>query len=355
MEPFGAQPAGGMGADVLATVRFATHRFGDVRMGAVVRKLRVAAVQAVSRDGEIARNLAHADPLVARAAGEGAELVLLPELYSTGFRMTRDIWRAAEPSNGPTAQWLCETAQKHGIWIGTSFLEAAEGDLYNSFLLTAPSGAPAGRVRKSRPAAPEAYFYKAGDDPHVIETPLGRIGVSICYEQMLAEVVRGLHAARIDLLLMPHSAPRPTAQRGFSERDVERLLEVIRLGPPWLAKTLGVPSVMANKAGPWKSPLPFIFPSEDTAFCGLSGIFDAEGTTLTRLGEMEGIALHDVVLDPARQRPALPAMPGHWSRPVPWFATLWRGVEWLGSLNYRLSRERRKAAKEVHLASCSGL
>lgn len=316
-------------------------------MGNAARELRVAAVQAVSLDGDVDRNLKHAEPLIARAADSGAELVLLPEFYGTGFRMMRQLWRAAEPLHGRTTRWLAAVARCHRLWIGTSFLEAEGSDFYNSFVLVAPDGEVAGRVRKSTPAAPEAYFYRAGKDPHVIDTPLGRIGVSICYEQMLAAVVRELHEARIDLLLMPHSAPRPTAQRGFSERDVESLVDLIRCGPGWFAATLGVPAVMANKAGPWKSPLPFIFPEEDTVFCGLSGIFDAEGKALKRLDETEGVAVQSVVIDPVRERPLLPAMAGHWSRPMPWFTTLWRGVERLGALHYGLSRERRRLARDV--------
>ncbi|WP_422365932.1 carbon-nitrogen hydrolase family protein [Pelagibius sp.] len=309
-----------------------------------MRKLRVAAVQAVSLDGEIARNLSHVEPLVAEAAKDGAELILLPELYPTGFRMTTEIWEAAETSAGPTVRWLRATAQRLGVWIGTSFLEAEAGHFYNSFVLAAPDGELAGRVRKSTPAAVESYFYRAGSDPHVIDTPLGRIGVSICYEQMLSTVVQELQAAKIDLLLMPHSVPRPTAQRGFTESDVERMLDLVRLGPPWLAETLGVPVVMANKAGPWKTPLPFIFPAEDTIYCGLSGIFDAKGGTLKRLGEAEGTAIADVWLRPDRDQQPLPKLSGHWSRPMPWFTTLWRLVESLGGLHYRFSKARKRAA-----------
>lgn len=313
-------------------------------MGNAARELRVAAVQAVSIDGDVDRNLKHAEPLIARAAEAGAELVLLPEFYGTGFRMTKEIWQAAEPFDGRTTRWLAHTARRHGLWIGTSFLEAEGSDLFNSFVLVSPDGKVAGRVRKSTPAGPEAYFYRAGHDPHVIDTPLGRIGVSICYEQMLAAVVRELHEARIDLLLMPHSAPRPTAQRGFSERDVESLLDLIRHGPGWFAATLAVPAVMANKAGPWRSPLPFIFPEEDTVFCGLSAIFDAEGKALKRLNETEDVAVQSVVIDPSRERSPLSAMAGHWSRAMPWFTTLWRGVEKLGALHYGMSRERRRLA-----------
>ncbi|MEM7023577.1 MAG: carbon-nitrogen hydrolase family protein [Pseudomonadota bacterium] len=311
------------------------------------RKLRVAAVQAVSLDGEIERNLGHAEPLIARAVDGGAELLLLPELYPTGFRMTCEIWDAAEPFLGTTVAWLQAMARRHQIWIGTSFLEAAEADLYNTFALVAPDGEIAGRVRKSMPAGPEAYFYRGGDDRHVIDTPLGRIGVSICYEQMLAPVVRELHAGRIDLLLMPHSAPRPTVQRGFSQRDVARFLDLIRLGPKWLAQTLGVPAVMANKAGPWKTPLPFIFPPGDSVFCGGSGVFDAQGRELVQLGVDEGVAIAGTVMDSAHTRPSLPVMSGRWSRPMRWFTRIWRLAEGYGSLHYRLSRKRRNIAESV--------
>lgn len=75
--------------------------------------LRVAAVQAASLDGQATRNLDHAAPLVARAAQAGAELVLLPELYSSGFRMTREIWQAAEPMDGPTVCWLRAVSKQH--------------------------------------------------------------------------------------------------------------------------------------------------------------------------------------------------------------------------------------------------
>lgn len=310
-------------------------------------QLRVAAVQAVSEDGAVEGNLAHAEPLVVEAAQAGAALVLLPELFSSGFRMTPEIWRAAEPFEGPTTRWLRATAKRHAIWLGISFLEAASDQLYNSFVLASPQGEIAGRVRKSRPAGPEAYFYRAGADPHVIESPIGRIGVSICYEQLLAKVVQELYDARIDLLLMPHSAPRPTAQRGFSERDVETMLDLIREGPPWLARSLGVPVVMANKAGPWHSPLPFVFPEENTVFCGLSGVFDADGTTLVRLDEDEGIACHDVTLAPDEARPSLPAMAGGWSRPMPWFTRIWRVAEGFGTLSYAMSRKRRAVARKL--------
>ena len=118
--------------------------------------------------------------------------MLLPELFSSGFRMTPEIWRAAEPFEGPTTRWLRATAKRRAIWLGISFLEAASDQLYNSFVLASPQGEIAGRVRKSRPAGPEAYFYRAGADPHVIETPLGRIAGPEDVAESLMAIVTGL-------------------------------------------------------------------------------------------------------------------------------------------------------------------
>jgi N-carbamoylputrescine amidase len=62
--------------------------------------IRVAAVQMDCEPGEIVRNLAHAEVLVTRAAGQGAQLVLLPELMPSGYLATEALWDSAESSNG---------------------------------------------------------------------------------------------------------------------------------------------------------------------------------------------------------------------------------------------------------------
>ena len=72
-------------------------------------------------------NFARLAPLVARAAGAGAEFVLLSETFSTGFSMTPGI---GEPEGGPSAQFLQERAAEHGVWVAGSCPEIApDGDL----------------------------------------------------------------------------------------------------------------------------------------------------------------------------------------------------------------------------------
>lgn len=87
------------------------------------KSLRLAAIQMVSENGHVAGNLARAAYWAEQAARQGAELVLLPELFSAGFELNARLWANAEPQNGPTERWLSDAAERHDFCIGGSFLE----------------------------------------------------------------------------------------------------------------------------------------------------------------------------------------------------------------------------------------
>ena len=132
-------------------VRYGSGTMTDrSRLPDLRRSIRVAAVQTPAAPN-VPAGLERATPLVARAAAEGAQLVLLPELMATHYVFTADMWDSAEPDQGPTVQWLRDTAQGLGIWLGTSYLQASGDDFFNTFVLAGPSGEEAGRVRKQTP------------------------------------------------------------------------------------------------------------------------------------------------------------------------------------------------------------
>lgn len=133
------------------------------------KKITVAAVQMACELNARQHNLCRAARFIEDAAAKGAELILLPELMPSGYTLTEAIWEGAEPFYGPTTRWMKEISQRLGVYLGTSFLEAEGDDFYNSFVLTTPAGEIAGRVRKNPPASFEAYFFRAGDDPHWID------------------------------------------------------------------------------------------------------------------------------------------------------------------------------------------
>jgi len=317
-------------------------------MAEEARKLKVAAVQVVSKNGDVAGNLERAAVHVKEAARRGATLVVLPEFMPTGYVFTKRMWDAAEPAEGPTVTWLRENSRAHGVWLGTSFLEAEGEDFYNTFLITNPDGDIDGRVRKQTPAVAEAYFTKGEAGPHVITTALGRLGVGICYENMLAYTPRLMASQSVDMVLMPHSAPTPAVSPIFPASAAAAFNEHLAGLASFYASTLGVPAVFVNKSGPWDTTVPFMpfFPQRST-FPGLSTIADSDGTARAQLGSDEGVIVEKVTLDPARKTGACPECHGRWAREVPAAINLWRLVEAMGAAWYRLSGERRRRALEV--------
>lgn len=316
-----------------------------------MRTVRVAAIQMESKNCAVAANLARATQYVNQAAEKGAQLVILPELMPTGYIMSEEIWNGAEPSHGPTFQWLRDTSKRLGIWLGTSFLEAEGEDFFNTFVLTTPDGYEAGRVRKNPPAGVEAYFYKGGSGPSSINTELGKIGVGICGENIFCTTLRRMYADAVDLVVQPMSAPIPMKAFPLSQRDVQAYTELLRTGPRAYAAALGVPVILANKTGAWQSPMPGLIPSQSSRFAGLSAIVDSGGNVKARLeSDEQGLAVADITLDPGRKATTLPKCNGRWSIKVPWYFFIFILTERMGSRSYVKNQRRKIQASSVHNA-----
>lgn len=307
----------------------------------------VAAIQVECDVGDAAENLARAGALVEQAACRGARVVVLPELTSGGYVLTEDLWNTAEPFDGVTVSWLARTAGRLGVYLGTSFLEADGRDFYNTFVLATPRGDIAGRVRKNPPASAEAYFFRAGNDSHVIHTELGRIGVGICYEALLHERVAELFRASVDLLLLPMSAGTPMAVFPIRRKDADAYDGMLRQLAAHHAKALGVPVVMANKCGPLVTALPGMMPMQRTSFPGLSTIADSDGAVVSQLGREQGVACAEVTLDPERKAAVAPQAHGRWALQVPWFSFLFPLAASMGRRAYDRSQDRATRALAV--------
>lgn len=311
------------------------------------RRITLAAVQMRCELGRADENLARAARLVEEAAGRGAELVLLPELTPGGYVLTSELWNTAEPFRGPSVAWLERTARRLGIYLGMSFLEAEGRDFYDTFALATPAGDIAGRVRKNPPASAEAYFFRAGDDSHCIDTELGRIGVAICYEALLHERFVELYHASVDLVLVPMSAATPAAVFPIRQRDTVAFERLVQGVAAHHARALGVPVAMANKCGPLVTPLPGLMPTQRTRFPGQSAVADSDGTLKAQLGDEPGLAVAEVVLDPLRKANTVPRRYGPWALPVPWFGRLFPIAQMLGERAYARSPARAARALAV--------
>lgn len=312
-----------------------------------VRNIKVAAVQVECDVGQTTKNFGRAGALVEQAAKLGGSVVVLPELTPGGYVLTEEIWNTAEPYDGVSVSWLKRTARRFGIFLGMSFLEAEGPDFFNTFVLATPHSDIAGRVRKNPPASAEAYFFRAGSDAHTIETELGRFGVGICYEALLYDRIVEHHQASVDLVLYPMSAGTPTPVFPIRQKDAVAFDRMLQGLAAHHAKTLGVPTVMANKCGPLVTSMPGGMPTQRTRFPGLSTVVDSDGTVKSQLGGEQGIAIAEVSLDPGRKVAAVPQRHGRWALPVPWFSILFPLAASLGRHAYGRSHTRAARALAV--------
>ena len=168
--------------------------------------MRIAAVQhdIVWEDRDA--NFARLQPLVAGAAGLGAEIVLLTETFSTGFSMTPGI---GEPEDGPSARFLAASAAEHGVWVAGTCPEIAEGEElpYNSFVLAGPDGTTH-RYRKLHPFAGERDRFRSGVGPVTVHVGDLRVTPFICYDLRFADVFWRA-APETDVYLVPANWPAP--------------------------------------------------------------------------------------------------------------------------------------------------
>ena len=197
-------------------------------------------------------------------------------------------------------------------------------------------------MRKSPPASLEAFFYRAGDTSHVIETELGRFGVGICYENLLFERLYGLFQESVDLVLQPSAAGRP---KPMKPGDVELFDRMIKRGAPYYARTLGVPVAMANRTGAIHTDLPGGYGEFHSSFPGLSQIVDSDGKVRARMEEEEGVLVAEVQLSVAHKKLKKPCCyEKMWAFPMPWFAFIWPETQLQGEQAYQSNARRTERA-----------
>lgn len=306
-------------------------------------QLRVAAIQMNSVINDTDGNLMRAEKHIEAASNAGATLILLPELLSSGYAWTTALWDAAESRSGSTVQWMCKVSRKYSIYLGTSYLEVCNGDFFNTFVLTNPDGSEAGRVRKRKVPAYESFFYKGDKGSNVIETKIGNVGVGICYDSWFSFLPKAAKDQHFDILLLPHSAPTPQKRKHIPQKHIDQFNSDIKKAAERYAELLGIPVVLSNKCGKFKSSAP-LGPYEKTSFPGFSTIADSDAIVRAQLGSEEGYIVADVKIDPKRKKTGRFHGYGRWAWEGPWQRNLMLVVEFFGRIFYRLNRNRKEKA-----------
>ena len=192
--------------------------------------IRVSAVAFDAQPAQTARNLDRMEAWCRAAAGAGANLILFPELSITGFvpnhptgghaDWLREVLIGArgmaEPLDGPAVRRLTEIARATGVLVAAGVLEDAGHLLHNTHVLVGPGGL-LGAWRKMHVPLFEMPLYNGGGVPDVVETPLGRIGINICFDAFLPESTRLLAVRGAEIVLFPFAAdPEPVTPLGWA-------------------------------------------------------------------------------------------------------------------------------------------
>jgi deaminated glutathione amidase len=244
----------------------------------------LAAVVQMQSGPDRAANLERAADLIGVAASRGAALVVLPEVAT--WRGARSDERAHfEPVPGPTTEAMAALAARHGIHLCLgSLLERIDDGprAHNTACLLGPDGSLLATYRKihlfdvdlpGRVVVHESETRVPGDTVVTVDTPLGRLGLSVCYDLRFPELYRRLAAAGAELLLVPSAFTFPTGAAHWEILCRARAIEnqCYLLAP--------------NQTG--QSPYGF-------ADYGNSMIVDPWGTVLGRSSEGEGIVVAEI-------------------------------------------------------------
>lgn len=172
--------------------------------------VRVAVAQTAPELGANDRNLAHVVEQIGEAAARDAQLVVFPECALSGYIVDNldELERLAEPIPGPATQRLVAACARWQVHLVVGILEQGVDAIYNSAILVGPRGL-VGRYRKAHlPGLGLDRLVAHGNTPFAVhETPIGRIGMAICYDIRFPEPTRVLALQGADVIAIPTNWP----------------------------------------------------------------------------------------------------------------------------------------------------
>jgi nitrilase len=187
-----------------------------------------AAVIQMTTGVDVSENLYTAEGLLDTAAQQGAKLALLPENFNFfGIHDADKLAHAEIDGDGVTQAWLSETARRLKIWIiaGTILLktDSADGRVANAMLVIDDKGQRVARYDKMHlfdvivPNKPgeeyrESRFVRPGQRVVCVDTPIGRVGLSVCYDVRFPELYRQLLSQGAEVLVVPAAFTAPTGR-----------------------------------------------------------------------------------------------------------------------------------------------
>jgi N-carbamoylputrescine amidase len=260
-----------------------------------MRTISVAATQ-FACSWNLPANAERAEAVVRTAAAQGAQVVLVQELFATPYFCIEQhprFFDLAAPLDGhPLVTRFAALARELGVVLPVSFFEQAGQAFFNSLAMVDADGRVLGVYRKSHipqgPGYEEKFYFSAGNTGfRVWETAFGRIGVGICWDQWFPECARAMALMGAEMLLYPTAIGSEPPQPGY---DSQPHWETVMRGH---AAANIMPVVASNRIGTEVAP-----EGREVTFYGSSFISDHTGQLVAKAGRAEeAVLVHRFDLD----------------------------------------------------------
>lgn len=248
-------------------------------MSGIQRK--IAVYQGSGVLGSVAENLEIMREAVSDAKSAGADLVIFPELFLSGYNLGDRTPELAEAVDGPSAKRIADMARSYGLAIVYGYPERDGALIFNSSQFFTREGTSLLNYRKCQLYGPwEAASFQTGDSFQVAEWEGLKVGLLICYDIEFPEAARCLAEAGVDLILVSSATPAPQT-------------EVSEVLVPARGCENQVFVVFNNRCGQ----------EGDIAYCGGSCVVGPDGRDRARVKLEEGLFFAEIdSADIARQR-----------------------------------------------------
>lgn len=247
-----------------------------------MREITVAVVQMEPLLGQMEDNLIKMGEFITRAATEQpVNLIIFPELVTTGYEVGPRFPELAQLIPGPTVNLIAQRASELGVHVifGTVSKEKVESIIYNTAVMVGPEGDVIGQYSKVHLRGEERIAFRPGYRANVFETSLGTIGVLIGWDLAFPEMARSLVLEGAELLAVCANWEQPNAEEWRTYLQARAYENAVFVAA-------------ANRIGEEPS----------YTFCGQSSIIGPRGKVYASANEpAEGYAVARIDLDEVRQ------------------------------------------------------
>jgi N-carbamoylputrescine amidase len=260
-----------------------------------MRTVTVAATQ-FACSWDLPENADRAEALVRQAAGQGAEVILVQELFATPYfciEERAEYLDLAAPMQGhPLIARFADLARELGVVLPCSYFERAGTVFFNAVAMIDADGRILGNYRKTHvpqnPGYEEKFYFSHGDTGYCVwDTAFGRIGVGICWDQWFSECARSMALMGAEMLLYPTAIGTEPNEPDY---DSQPHWEMVMRGH---AAANIVPVIASNRIGREVAP-----GGRAVTFYGSSFIADQTGAVMTKADRVsQSVITHRFDLD----------------------------------------------------------